>query len=193
MKIGKLADIRTGLVLARKKADKLDTNIKIYKLLTLKSFDADGFINTTALDDFITNQYISSEYITQEGDIIIRLSQPNTAVYIDSDLAGFIIPSLFAIVRLKNERLNQQYLTWLLNSQYIKREMQKSLIGSAIQVINTGFLQELYIKVIPLKRQQRIAEVNSLYLKEKMLLTQLIKEKEALYKLAMKQIYREGI
>jgi restriction endonuclease S subunit len=192
MKLSTLADIRTGLVLARKKADKLDTDVKVYKLLTLKSFDPDGFINTVYLDDFTTNQYISNEYITQEGDVLIRLSEPNTAVYIDHTLTGFIIPSLFAIIRLKEEVLNRQYLTWLLNSQHTKREMQKSLIGSAIQVISTSFLQELHIKLIPMERQERIAEMNTLCLREKTLLTRLIKEKEMLYKLSMNQIYREG-
>ena len=191
MKLGKLADIRTGLVVARKKADKVDINAKTYKLLTLKSFDTDGFVNTLYMDDFVTNQYISNEYITQEGDVVIRLSEPNTSVYIDQSLSGLIIPSLFAVIRLKSERLSRQYLSWLLNSQHIKREMQKSLIGSAIQIINTSFLQELQINLIPLEKQQRLAEMNRLCLREKMLLTQLIKEKEILYKHAMNQIYRE--
>lgn len=193
MKLSKLADIRTGLVVARKKADKADINVKTYKLLTLRSFDTDGLVNTAYIDDFVTNQYISNEYITQEGDVVIRLSEPNTAVCIDHSLSGFIIPSLFAVIRLKSELLSRQYLSWLLNSQHIKREMQKSLIGSAIQIINTGFLQELQIKLIPLERQQRIAEMNKLCVREKMLLTQLIKEKEILYKLAINQIYREDI
>ena len=80
MKLEKIADISTGLVLARKKSS--NNEGVVYDLLTLKSFNENGYIEDEYLDNFISEEKIKSQYLTQEGDIIVRLSSPNTAIYI---------------------------------------------------------------------------------------------------------------
>ncbi|GAB6153640.1 hypothetical protein JCM17380_23900 [Desulfosporosinus burensis] len=189
MEIRNLADIRTGLVLSRKKAEVGCKVVRKYKVLTLKSFHPDGYVIKSDFDDYLADQDIPSEFITQEGDVVIRLSEPNTAVYIDATLAGYIIPSLFAILRIKSDQLNPRYLMWFLNSSYIKKHIRKSLIGSAIQVIQTSFLRGISIELLPMDKQERITELNQLFLKEKMLLSKLIDAKELLYEGAMNSIY----
>jgi len=46
MLLGKFSDIATGLVLSRKKSKSTNPTNIIYKALTLKSFEEDGYINT---------------------------------------------------------------------------------------------------------------------------------------------------
>ena len=78
MKLEKIADISTGLVLSRKKSS--NNEGFVYELLTLKSFNENGYIEDEYLDNFISEEKIKSQYLTQEGDIIVRLSSPNTAI-----------------------------------------------------------------------------------------------------------------
>lgn len=191
MKLGDIADIRTGLVLARKKATIGSTVAQRYKVLTLKSFHPEGYVIQSELDVFLAEPHIDDEFITREGDVIIRLSEPNTAVFINASLTGFIIPSLFAIIRLRNDQISPLYLQWLLNSQFVKKQIQRTQIGSTIQIIQTSFLNELHVKPLPLVHQQKISELNQLFLKEKFLLTKLIKEKEILFKVAINSIYEQ--
>ena len=52
MKLKDIADIGTGLVLNRKKADVDDKNVKKYKMITLKSINSDGFIEKDLMEEF---------------------------------------------------------------------------------------------------------------------------------------------
>lgn len=183
MKLGDIAEIRVGLVLARKKADSKAEIAKKYKVLTLKSFENNGYLNTEQLDNFESSEELSDEYLTQQGDVVIRLSEPNTAVYIDENLTGLVIPSLFCVIRINsgNQYLMPEFLTMYLNSSHVKRQISKYQIGTTIATIPTSFLRKLNIKQIDLKKQMQLVEFSKLYLKEKGLLNQLIDEKEKLY------------
>ena len=52
MKLEKIADISTGLVLSRKKSS--NNEGFVYELLTLKSFNENGYIEDEYLDNFIS-------------------------------------------------------------------------------------------------------------------------------------------
>ena len=73
MKLEKLANIRVGLPLARKKGDIHDNLYFTYKTVTLKSFSFTGALLHSELDEFIADEELSENYITQEGDILVRL------------------------------------------------------------------------------------------------------------------------
>jgi restriction endonuclease S subunit len=193
MKLGRIAEIRTGLVLSRKKTNLESSATKTYKLITLKSFHSDGFIDKEELDEFKTDDCLSDEYITQSRDVVIRLSAPYTAVAMTEELAGCVISSLFGIIRIKTYDIQPEYIAWYLNSKYTAGQIHREQVGSAIQVIKTSFLEELRIDIPTLDWQRQIAEFNSLYLREKNLLYRLIVEKETLHKEAMNQIFEMGI
>lgn len=180
MKLNQIADIRTGLVLSRKKAESKNDIFK-YKVLTLKSFIQDGILDTNALEVFESVEELSSEYLTHLNDVVIRLSEPNTAIYISENDEGCVIPSQFCVIRPRVDRLLPEYLSIYLNSKFAKKEISKYQLGSTIPTIQLGFLKELVIKQIDIDTQKRVIEFNKLYLKEKKLLNQLIEEKEKLY------------
>lgn len=181
MKLMQIAEIRTGLVVARKKAT--SSPVKKYKMLTLKSFQDYGYINMDELEEFESIEELSSQYITQIGDVIMRLSYPYTAVYIDKSNEGILISSLFNIIRLRdNNTIKEEFLSLYLNSDHIKKLISKYSIGSAISFIKTSFIKNIKIENIPLDKQEKLIQINKLHIKEVDLLTDLLKEKETLYK-----------
>ncbi len=181
-KIGDIASITTGLVVKRKQAELPEEAKKKYKMLTLKSFEQDGWLNVEELEDFESNEILDDKYLTQEGDVIVRLSYPNTAIVIDKDNVGLLIPSLFTVIRLETDILIPEYLSIYLNSDKMKRYYSKRLIGSAIQIIKTSILRNVIVRFPDINQQKKVVEINKLILKEKKLLSKLVEEKAKYHK-----------
>ena len=122
MTLGNIAFVRSGLVLSRKLSRKRSPYC--YPLLNLRAIHPDGYILSDDLEVFHAIEPLSREYLTQQGDIIIRLSIPYTAILIDSDVEGIVVSSNFAIIRSNRNYLLPEYLLWLLNTPDIKQFQQ---------------------------------------------------------------------
>lgn len=182
MKLGKIAEIRTGLVLTRKRANIKYEIEESHKLISLKNIENDGTFNEEPFETFESNDDLDEQYFTQEGDILIRLSCPYTATYIDKEQAGLLVPSCFAIIRLITKKFIAPYIAWYLNSSEVKKELIRNQTGTMIPVTNKKILNSLNIKELSLDRQKNIAKIQKLYWREKHLLSQLMKNKEKFYK-----------
>ena len=97
VKLSDWAEIRSGLVLARKQSTSPTPNN--YKLLTLKSINPKGYIEEDLLDDYFAIERLNENYISQMGDIVVRTSSPYTAVLIDKETQGIVVSSYFTIIR----------------------------------------------------------------------------------------------
>lgn len=173
-----IANIRTGLVLSRKKA-KLSDEVKMfYKQITLKSFSTSVRLQKDLFDEFISTEEIDSTYISRVGDIIVRLREPNVAAYIDENSAGLVIPSLMSIVRLEDNQIDNEFLAYYLNSTVIKRELKENIKGTTIPMIKTKDLESLKVVLPSLEEQKRLVELLKLSEKESEMLEQLIKQKK---------------
>ena len=191
MKLINMSEVQTGLVLVRKRADAIDKDAYKYRMLTLKSFEPHGWINEGELDVFFSKEKLENKYLTNKGDIIIRLTTPYTAICINDKQEGLVIPSNFAIIRLKEQIYIPEFVALFLNSEIIEKKFFKSSISTTIPLIKTKHLREIDISDIPLAVQQKIVELNQLQVKEKMLLSCLMKEKDKLAKASINTIIME--
>ena len=182
MKLEDIANVKMGLVLSRKKAEMEDEAKVAYKLLTLKNITEDGVIQDVSFDQFASNDILDNHYFTEKGDVLMRLSHPNTAVYIDEEQSGLLIPSYFAVIKINQNDFLPEYLAWYLNSEEVKNELERSHAGSRIPSTNQNVLRNLPIARIPLSKQQILIEIWKLHLQEKNLFKQLLKEKEKWFK-----------
>jgi len=171
-----LTTIKTGLVLSRKKASQQSEFKKDYNVISLKSFSENGYYDHSFAEKFTANEKIKKENLLQKGDILIRLREPNIAVYIDEDYSDTIISSLAAIIRTKKNDVNPLFLVNYLNSSYIKRQLYSQ--GSAVSMLNVKFIGELEIILPPKETQNKAAEIQALSYIEIRLLNQLIEEKQ---------------
>ena len=201
MKLNEISSVRSGLVLSRKLAREGTK----YPLLTLRSINSDGYIDLDKTDVFDAKEELAKEYLTQEGDIVIRLSTPYTAVYIDKvrlstpytavyidkDSEGIVVSSNFVIIRTDNKVLLPEYLYWLLNTAKVKHEMFESSSSNMLGAVKALFFAEYDIDLIPISEQRKIAAVNTLARKESRLLMELAKEKERYYSLILQNKFKE--
>ncbi len=192
MKLYDIATIRTGLVLSRKKA-KLHGDIKhYYKQITLKSFSNSTTLQTQFFDDFISIEEIDETYISRVGDIIVRLREPNTAVYINEKSAGLVIPSLFAIVRVNDKTVDNTFLAYYLNSMEVRKVLERELKGTTISMIKTKDLGNLLLNLPPVDVQKNMVKLMVLSEKEIALLDKLKEKKQQYAQSALNTIIKRN-
>ena len=189
MKLGNIATVRSGLVLSRKQAREL-SDIR-YPLLNLRSINPGGYIEADQLDIFDAAECLSPEYLSQVGDVIVRLTAPYTAILIDKVTAGMVISSNFVIIRADRRELLPEYLFWLINTPKIKRSIYENTSSNMLGAIKAKYFSDFEVPSLPIAKQKQIAAMNELALKETKLLRQLADEKERYYSLLIDRAYKE--
>lgn len=185
MNLGTVAAIRSGLVLSRKLSREISSYR--YPLLNLRAIHPDGYILPDSLEVFYATELLRQEYLTQQGDIIIRLSIPYTAILIDTDMTGMVVSSNFAIIRLNQKYMLPEYLLWLLNTPDIKKKIYENSSSNMLSAVRPTFFAELEVLLLPLADQEKIAKLNLLAKQEIQLLKKLADEKERYYVAVIEQ------
>lgn len=191
MRLVELVSVKTGLVLARKQAKPASTAIAEYRQLNLKAINANGYIDACYLEKFYASERLKAEYLTQPGDIVVRLTSPYTAVLIDEQLSGVVISSNFVVIRTRGKKVLPEYLYWLLNTEKVKASIPLNVGSTMIGAIKPSFYAEMEIELLTLEEQRKISEMNMLAKKEIHLLERLMGQKELYYKEAIDKVQKE--
>ena len=189
MKLGSVAQVRSGLVLARKQA-RGRTEYR-YPLLNLKCIHPNGYIDTALCEMFDSVEYLNPEYLTHNGDVVIRLTVPYTAVLITDELEGYVIPSSFVVVRTDRSIVLPEYMLWLLNSQQVKQRIYESAVSNMLGAVKPRYFAEYELEELPITRQRMIAELNRLAKQEVQLLEKLAAEKAKYYNNVIAHVHNE--
>ena len=189
MKLGEIASVRSGLVLSRKLAR--ENPVQRYRLLNLRSITPEGYIDLKEADVFDAKETLPREYLSQVGDIVIRLSAPYTAVLIDEESEGMVVSSNFVIVRTDPQELLPEFLYWLLNTSEVKHRMFENSSSNMLGAVKPKFFADYEITPLPIPEQQKIAAINSLAKAESKLLRQLANAKEQYYEAILRNTYNE--
>ena len=189
MKLGEIASVRSGLVLSRKLAR--ENPAQRYRLLNLRSITPEGYIDMNETDVFDAKETLPGEYLSQVGDIVIRLSAPYTAVLIDEKSEGMVVSSNFVIVRTDPQELLPEFLYWLLNTSEVKHRMFENSSSNMLGAVKPKFFADYEITPLPIPEQQKIAAINALAKTESKLLRQLPNAKEQYYEAILRNTFNE--
>ena len=189
MKLGEIASVRSGLVLSRKVAR--ENPVQRYRLLNLRSITPEGYIDMNETDVFDAKETLPGEYLSQVGDIVIRLSAPYTAVLIDEESEGMVVSSNFVIVITDPQELLPEFLYWLLNTSEVKHRMFENSSSNMLGAVKPKFFADYEITPLPIPEQQKIAAINALAKAESKLLRQLANAKEQYYESILHNTYNE--
>ena len=192
MRIKDVAEVRTGLVIARKKVSEQDKDRYPYKMLNLKCILPEGYIDFNLTEAVELNEKVKPEFTSHIGDILIRLTAPYTAVMITkSEECGYIIPSHFAVIRVDENKASPEYIYWVLKRDTTKQKIIQNISGStAFGTISSGFFNELKVNDLPLRQQQIIGKLTVLSDKEQELLHELTTQKLLYNKIISETIYK---
>ena len=188
MKLQSLAGVRSGLVLSRKQS-KEPTDYR-YPLINLRCIQQEGNIDLHKADIYEAKESLKEEYLSRQGDIVVRLTAPYTAVLLDDTTSGMVISSNFVVIRIEDKRLLPEYLFWLLNTQKVRHKIYENTTSNMLGAIKAKFLMDFELVLLPIEVQQKIAQLNLLAKKESQLLKELAAEKEKLYSSLLDQEYK---
>ena len=190
-KFGDVATIRTGVVTARKKRNESSISSYQYQMLNLKCITTEGYINKEYVENYESALPLKLEYLTQMGDILVRLSAPYTAVLIqDQSVCGLVIPSHFAIIRANPRIVLPEYVYWTLGREKINTQIRQNSSGStAFGTISSGLIANLPIRLLPIEKQRVLGELLKLSEREQELLYRLAEQKEKYNKELINRIY----
>lgn len=190
MRIQDIATLKTGAVLSR--LHKAETGGNLYRVLSLRNIDDDvGAIEARSCTPMRFTEKITDEFLTQKGDILLRLSAPYTVVFIedDSDI-GLLIPSHFAIIHAVG--VDAKYLYAMLDSDEIRKQL--FIEGSAsttLATISVKSISECKIPQISLQKQELIGQYHLEAKKELRLLLRLLAEKRKLNRIQYTKLIRK--
>lgn len=192
VKLGDIATVRTGLVVARKKAQ-LDSVEKVkYSQVSLRCFGSGIKLDHLHTDVFVSAQKIDAKYFTQEGDILVRLRSPSLALYIEKEDEGLLINSLLSVICVNKQNVDAKYIAYYINSKSAKRLLILDTQSTAIPMVRNQDLENLEIVLPPLKEQQRLVSYLDTAQKEQDLLQQLIDEKQQLSQTILDTIIQQN-
>lgn len=191
MRLNEIAIVRSGLVLARKKAkdEKIGETYR-YPLINFGCMQRGGWIDRNKVDIFDSKEQLNEEYLTKENDIVIRLTEPYTAALIEKDTTGIVISSNFVVIRVLDNKINIEYLHWLLNTERTRWKIYQNTTSNMLGAINANYFSQLDLEDIPIHIQDKIGKVYSLSQREGRLLNRLIEEKEKLYSGILNDLYK---
>lgn len=193
MTISDIASVRTGLVTTRKKINASSLRIYEYHLLNLKCIANEGYIDKNYIESYESSEELKENYLTQMGDILVRLSSPYTVVIIDQqDLCGIVVPSHFAIIRVDRRRVLPEFVFWSLRRGKNKIKMVQNSSGStAFGTISSGVIGSIDITLLPLREQEIIGTLMVLSEHEQELIQKLATEKKKYNVLLLNRIYND--
>lgn len=189
--LNKIAEIKTGLVLSRKKAEAHSPSEHSYKIVSLKSFAEDAYYDDAFADEFISTEQINEEYKVTRGDILLRLREPNFAVYIDKDYDDLIYTSLMVRIRVKSDKFDPHFVAHYLNSSAVKRALAPDVSGTTIAMIGVASLNNIKIPAINLQTQNKIVKYLNLAHQESEILQNLAAQKQKYHKSIFENLTKE--
>ena len=189
--LNKIAEIKTGLVLSRKKAEVHSPYGHSYKIVSLKSFNENALFDDTFADEFISSEKISDEYKVSRGDVLLRLREPNFAVYIDKDYDDLIFSSLMVRIRVKSAKFDPHFVAHYLNSSAVKRALAPDVSGTTIAMIGVASINNIKIPAINLQTQNKIVKYLNLARQESEILQNLIAAKQKYHKSIFENLIKE--
>ena len=190
MKLQDLASVRSGRDLSRKQAK--ESSEYRYPLINLRCIQQEGTIQLKEADIYEAKEPMKEEYISQSGDIIVRLTAPYTAVLIDETTSGMVVSSNFVVIRVEDKSMLPEYLFWLLNTEKIKRKIYENATSNMLGAVNARFLADFELALLSVENQRKISQFNLLAKRERQLLRMLADEKEKYYAGVLKQAYKRA-
>lgn len=127
MKLQEISDISKGIFLKEGQGEEQF----LYQELSMLSLEPISFIDERKLIEVNSSKILSSQYLTQQGDVIVSLYYPMIACYVEKGQEGFVIPHYMAVIRLKSYvNIDSRFIVQFINSsrgrEALAREISKN-------------------------------------------------------------------
>lgn len=159
-KLEELCTIKTGTPVSRAKAAASKDGAQPVRVLIPRAMSEGAVVD----DDLATEMVgdVKPEFYTRQNDVIIKLSTPHDAVYIDAQHEGILVTSFGMILRVKEGApLSMQYLSMFLNHPETRSKLQAVSTGvsAGMATLKRRTVADIVVPLPPVERQERLAEL----------------------------------
>lgn len=194
-KLEQVAGVLTGenQVRLKKAVANSGEETRTVKVLSPKAI-CDGRIMAENLGNEIVLKDMGDKRFTCAGDVIMKLSMPYDAVYVDEKNAGLLFPSFCVAIRVKDTQVvDPLYLTAFLNSSYVREAMTKKMVGSVRPMVKVADLKELEIPELPIAEMRKIGKMYMLSVEKKARLKEMMDIESAIMENIVLESIQRGI
>ncbi len=167
MQISDLADLTAGIITGRvlensklrHHDDRGESPLKRKIKVLIPKAIHDNKVDHELLADEMLIKEVSPEFLTHEGDIIIKLSSPYDSCLIEKEDEGLLIPSFCCKIRIKDfEKTDKFFLLAYLNSETCKNELKSKCYGSVMAITKKSDVMKINVPEFLLEEQRKIGE-----------------------------------
>lgn len=157
-KLGDISYFHSGLQLSRAQNQQGANNIS-YKIIKISDFTHLETLDLCNTEKITLSKSIPINNLTQEGDVLVRLKAPLSAVYITKEYAGYVFSSVMAAIKPNQKILLPQYLVYYLNSSIPKGYLKEcNSNGTTMSFLRLSDLKELKIFTPSIEKQKKIIQ-----------------------------------
>lgn len=143
MRLATLCDVRAGHIVSRLKSKNDEENTIEYQVLLPKAI-RNGIVGHEDLATEMLCKEPPLDCITKEGDIVMKLSSPYGAAYVEKKDEGLLVPSFCC--RLSGFKdVDPYFLLTYLNSRKAKFQYEAFCGGAVIAILRIGSIRDMNI------------------------------------------------
>lgn len=190
MRLEQIATIHAGYPFRGKIPETADSSVVVVQMKDISL--TEGICWTNCLHTELNGKR-ESDCLTV-GDILVAArGNHNYATHVDQTLIATrkqaVAAPHFFIVRLKNQGILPEFVTWLLNQTPVQRYFEQSAEGSVTKSIRRSVLENAPIAIPSLAKQNAIVAVAHTLRKEQQLMQQLVHNAERMMSALTNDLY----
>ncbi|KUO78022.1 MAG: hypothetical protein APF81_17515 [Desulfosporosinus sp. BRH_c37] len=183
MKIVDISEkIYSGQIISRVEAKEEvgDEVLEERKVLVPKAITG-GRVTHADLGTVKLKKAVDPDRFTSEGDIVIKLSTPYDAAYIEKDDEGLVVPSFCSVIRgVHVDKVDAKFITAYLNTEYVREMLKSKVAGTTMPMIKLSDVKDLEIPNVSLVKQKSLGEAYSLSCQKQDVLREMLDNEQAL-------------
>ena len=167
MQISELATLTAGVITNRFLVTDKSTSVeehdnefygKPVKVLIPKAIH-DGKVDHSLLAEEKQSREIPKDYLTEEGDIVMKFSSPYDSCLITENDVGLLIPSFCCKIRIKDfNAVDRFFLLAYLCSGKCKSELRNKCFGSVMALTKKSDVMKIEVPVFGMDSQKEIGK-----------------------------------
>ena len=190
MKIGDIAEVIVGVVPTRKRANYKTDKTNQYELFNLRTYESRQNEDKIPYEEFISEEDLSS-YVVRKDDLLLRLAFPLKVIIVDDELDGKLITNQYVSIRMDVTKYNPGFLKWYLESNDLRHQLEKYIVGTAIRTIPVVKIREILLPNVDINTQEELGKLVRCWEAQKKRYNYLIAQKELYYNSIIETIINE--
>lgn len=197
MKIGNASKINvySGQIISRVEAkDEVGDNVLEERKVLIPKAISNGRVNHSDLGIVKLKKSVDAERITKKGDVVLKLSTPYDAAYIEEYDEGLVVPSFCCIIRIgKEAKINPEFLVAYLNTSYARELLKAKVAGSTMPMIKISDVKDFEVPDISITKQQTLGEAYSLSCHKQSVLKDLLLNEQKIIENVLMNTVKEAL